>query len=594
MNIFFLPSYLYEPFYLSITFHTTLYIILQVRGQFNFAGRWDLASFIRQIDKVGLKMIIRPGPYICAEWDWGGLPSWLLRYPDIRVRSSLDKRYMAAVEAYFSRLLPLLAVYQYKKGTGPIIAFQVENELGSYSHDFSYMRFLREQFEKYGINELLLTSDGKRGLVRGAVPGALMTVNFYADPVKNLKALAAVQPNKPLMVTEYWIGWFDHWGEKHHTKNVATLKDKLHSILRVYNASINFYMFVGGTNFEFWNGANFMKVYQPTVTSYDYDAAISECGDTTPKYDMIKDMIASLSADVPMDAPKVPINSLKAAYQTVYPTESMSYTQLGKLLPPGKLQILERPSAMEDLYINMKSGQGYGYLLYQRDVQDLSFVQLKGTWLDRAIVLYNNEKVATFDWTQRADRIPVHSKRQRNSLEVLVENMGRVNFAKLGGQKKGILGDLLGDGVNLTSGWLHTPLEFDEAFNSRLRMSSAWGKYREHRVPAAYRAQLTIDGEPRDTFLDMGAWGKGVVLVNGFTVGRYWERGPQQTLYIPAPLLSSGTNELIVFETDGVVTSGGLPPGLVFSEKPILQCAKCRNPMAAPPKVAAVKAKAAG
>ena len=439
------------------------------------------------------------------------------------------------------------------------------------------MAFLKAQFDKYGLNELHITSDGLSGLYKGAAPGALKTINFYNSPAKNLGGLLKKEPNKPLMVTEYWAGWFDHWGERHHTQDIKVLKEKLVTILQYYNASINFYMFVGGTNFEFWNGANggrTTRAYAPTITSYDYDAAISESGDTTPKYFMIKRLIASLGL-APMDVPEVPQNSPKLAYGIVMPTESMGYTDMVKLVPKEKVTVLSSPTTMENLDINAESGQGYGYLLYQKVVSGVSAIHLNGTWLDRAIVMYNNEKVATYDWTQTPQKIRVSGTGPKNTLDVLVENMGRINFKQLSFQRKGISGSLYGDGLKLVNNWWHAALEFEEQYNRLLSESTKWETYRPHSTPAAYRATLTIHTEPRDTFLDMADWTKGIVIVNGYNIGRYWERGPQQTLYVPAPLLNKGPNEFIVFETEGVKSDKR--PTLLFSNTAKLQCDKCGN-----------------
>lgn len=546
----------------------------KMRGQYEFTGLWDVASFIRQVHKVGLKMIVRPGPYICAEWEWGGLPHWLLNDTTIKVRSSSSRNYMAAVEKYFSRLLPILAAYQYKKGNGPIIAFQVENEFGSYGQDPAYLQALKSMFDKYGIDELLFTSDGKNGLRKGSVPGVLMTVNFQRDANRNLKALLKTQPDKPLMVGEYWSGWFDHWGESHHTQNITDLRHRLTSILKDYNASINFYMFVGGTNFGFWNGANFFRVHHPTITSYDYDAPISECGDITPKYLMIKELIASLGL-APMSVPEVPGNTPKRKYLAVIPRHHIPYMDLIQYISPAKITTHASPLPMEKLDINDGSGQGYGYILYRKKIKDITYIQLNGQVNDRVIVMNNNQKIVTLEPNKAIGRLPVRSRQSESTVDILVENTGRVNFKNLNNQSKGIVGTMRGDGLPLTGDWIHVPFEFDEAFVKELSKTNAWKEFNGVPVPAVFRVYLEISAEPQDTFIDMKAWGKGIVIVNGFNIGRYFEIGPQQTLYLPAPLLNRGTNEIFIFETEGVEANE--TPPMVFLDEPILQCKRCKR-----------------
>ena len=551
----------------------------KVRGRFDFAGRWDVASFIRQVDKVGLKMIIRPGPYICSEWDLGGLPSWLLSDPNMDLRTSQHKPYLVAVEAYFAKLMPILAAYQYKKGSGPVIAFQVENEFGSFGKDPIYMGFVKEQLVKYGITEMLITSDGSYGLENGSVDGALMTVNFQKDVDKNLNALMKAQPTQPFMVTEFWSGWFDHWGEKHHSYEPVDMETKVMSILRKYNASINLYMFVGGTNFEFWNGANNISKnhsgYAPTITSYDYDAPISECGDIKPKYYAIKNILKTLNLAA-LDLPEIPANSKKTQYQPVDLQEHITYRNMIMLVSREKKKTLRTPSAMEYLDINEGGGQGYGYLLYQTTVTEASSLQLQGPWFDRAQVFFNEKHVGTFTWNDKVVSIPLSKTSKENTLDILVENMGRVNFYArklnrltiLNEQRKGILGSVLADGIKLEGKWFHVPFEFDELMIKGLSSSSLWSPFEPQAVPAAYRTWFHITAEPQDTFLVMDTWGKGIVIVNGFNIGRYWKKGPQKTLYVPAPLLNQGSNEVIVFETEGL--KGMKPFKIWFSDVPML------------------------
>ena len=551
----------------------------QVRGAYEFDGLWNIGKFIREVDRVGLKLIIRPGPYICTEWELGGFPSWLLHDRTMSLRTSKSKSYLAAVEAYFSELLPVLAAYQYRKGNGPIIAFQVENEFGSFSSDNTYMTFLRRQFQAHGIEEILLTSDGSLGLRNGSVSGALMTVNFMGNAKRNLNALSKIQPNRPLMVMEFWAGWFDHWGEVHHVVDTKPIINTTRQILGDFNASMNFYMFVGGTNFAFWNGANSMKEgYGATVTSYDYDSPISECGDITPKFLAIRNVIQELGL-APRPLPAIPANSDKAAYGNVTMQEYINYHDLIDIISHEKQKVLGQPVAMEYLDINNEGGQGYGFLLYRTFITRVSHLEFRGAVKDRAQIFLNLKHVITLgenDHPESMGPIRISPEKVDNVLDILVENMGRVNFYWARGnqkdildvQQKGILGPVHTDIGRVDGSWLHVPFEFDEMMITGLRRTQLWTKVKPQNLPAVYRAKLEISGHPKDTFLFLERFSKGIVLINGFNIGRYWKIGPQRTLYVPYPLLNRGINEIIIFETDGM--PGTEAPIVTFLDRPIL------------------------
>jgi beta-galactosidase GanA len=526
------------------------------RGVYDFAADgWDLVRFIKLVHEMGLHLIVRPGPYICAEWEFGGLPSWLFHDPSMVVRSSKYPPYLKHVERYFAQLLPVLARFAHQKG-GPIIAFQVENELGSYksSPDQTYLRFLAELFHTHGINELLFTSDNSQHLKKGGLPELLATVNFNQQPVDNLNRLHAFQPGKPLMVAEFWPGWFDHWAENHHTMTASTFSERVDQILS-YNSSVNLYMFTGGTNFAFWNGANHQQQFEPTITSYDYDALISECGDVHPtKFQAFRDLLTKHGLILTAELPPIPPNPTKRAYGVVGIEQSLPLNIVLGLVAQS-ITLLE-PIFMEFLSINGGSGQGYGWIVYRTHFRGNSLT-MRGHLHDRAQIFVNGRLVKTIynqNLSEISETINPGSGilgSDQNVLEIFVENMGRVNDGiHLNVQRKGFQGEVSSN-VEKLKDWEHIPLEFNSGFIAQLVASTKWGAANVTQVvPTLYRGWLKLEGNSSDTFLDMSSWTKGIVIVNGFNLGRYWNVGPQQTLYVPAPVLKAGKNEIIVFELE--------------------------------------------
>ena len=442
---------------------------------YSFIGMGDIISFIKQVKSLGLLIIIRPGPYICSEWDFGGLPSWLLHDPTMRVRTSGYQQYLNHVEEYFDQLLPKLNGYSYKKG-GPIIAYQVENEFGAFGNDPTYLKFLVKMFEKWNINELLLTSDSSYDLKNGNLPGLLATVNFQQKPNEHFKRLLEFQPDKPLFVVEYWAGWFDHWSENHHITTVTSFEESVRDILKA-NASINFYIFVGGTNFEFWNGANNNTgSYQPTITSYDYDAPITEAGDITTKFHIVKKLAQEFNI-ASFDLPNIPANSLKEKYGSVIVTGCLDLADLIALIDESEILKLKEPVPMEALNVNNNGGQSFGWLLYKTTFHMGQILHIKGSVYDRAQIFVNGLEVGLIDWTKDNNILSIKLKGVRkgeNFLEILVENTGRVNYMRserahiLSQQRKGIVGSVYIDD-KLISDWTHIPLEFSEKFKLMLR-----------------------------------------------------------------------------------------------------------------------------
>ncbi|XP_066298474.1 beta-galactosidase-1-like protein 2 [Branchiostoma lanceolatum] len=542
------------------------------KGKFDFTGMLDIAAYLQEAANLGLWVIFRPGPYICAEWDYGGLPSWLLRDPKMQVRTTYQP-YMDAVERFFDALLPIVKPFQYKEG-GPIIAVQVENEYGSYARDDKYLSAVKQVIQKSGVEELLLTSDGGQieRQEKGCIPGVLMTANFNFNPKKQLGALKKMQPNRPLMVMEFWSGWFDHWGRDHHKLHVEKFEQLLGDILR-FPSSVNFYMFHGGTNFGFMNGANYINGYKPDVTSYDYDAPLSEAGDPTPKYYKTRELLKTLAmkGSVANELPEVPPATEKSSYGPFPVEKYITFEDALKVL--GEPIKSETVMSMEMLPINNDNGQSYGYILYRHKLSETpatESVTLKCDVRDRAQIFVNSKESGMLNW--RVGEIALSGLKENDILDILVENQGRVNFAQtmdgvkkfvlesvtgvmrgdaLLDQRKGLVGEVLLNTTPLKT-WEIFPLELKPEFQTRLMESSDWQELTdaaEVPFPAFHLVNFTVPEEPKDTFLDMKkGWGKGVAILNGFNLGRYWHIGPQETLYVPAPFLKQGDNQLLLFE----------------------------------------------
>jgi beta-galactosidase len=516
-------------------------------GAFDFGGWLDLARYIETAGELGLHVIIRPGPYICSEWEFGGLPAWLLADPAMRLRCRYQP-YLDAVDRYLDALIPRLAPLQCSRG-GPIVMMQVENEYGSYGNDAGYLRHLEQGLRARGVDALLFTSDGGEDamLQGGTLPDVFKTVNFGARPAESFDKLRAYQAGGPLMCAEFWNGWFDHWGETRHTRPPEEAARALDDMLAA-GASVNFYMFHGGTNFGFMNGANDFGRYEPTIGSYDYDAPLDEAGDITPKYLACREVIGKYA---PLPEASLPAPSPKMALGPVAMTEQAAlFDQLDSLSTP-----VERaaPEPMEML------DQSYGFILYRtrvsgprppqrlaiQDVHDRALVFLDGQFQG---VQYRAEPGA-----EMTIAVPAGGAR----MDILVENMGRVNYGPRLADRKGIT-----EGARLNNqflyGWTIYPLPMDDLSRLAYQLAAGWAG------PAFYRARFAVP-DPRDTYLALPGWTKGVCWINGFNLGRYWEIGPQRTLVVPAPLLKRGDNELVVFELHGM-----REPVVEFRDRPDL------------------------
>ncbi len=505
------------------------------RGEFNFEGDHDVCEFVRIAQELGLWVIIRPSPYICAEWEFGGFPAWLLQEDGMRFRCDYEP-YMKEFLAYFDELLPRLVPYQITHG-GPIIMMQVENEYGSYGDDKVYLEKLRDGMIERGIDVPLVTSDGPEHdmLACGKVDGVFQTGNFGSHTRERFAYMKEMGIT-PLMVMEYWCGWFDHWGcGKHaHTDAASSAKDFGDALDLGH---VNIYMFHGGTSFGLMNGANYYDKLTPDVTSYDYDALLTEDGRTTEKYDLFKAEIEKRVGPAPViDIPEIP----RKAYGEATPVASQSLT--GLLTKRDAVHSV-CPMSMERL------GQNYGYTLYRTvltnevELQNIRLVAAN----DRAVILLDGQIIATLydNELKSIHRFePAVPVRKGAVLEILMENMGRVNYSfMLEHQRKGI-----DSGVVINS---HQKFGWDMfVCDEQVMASLAPEGKAEDGIPAAHKFTFRVEGKA-DTWLQLPEWGKCTVMLNGFCLGRYWEIGPQKHLYIPAPLLREGENELILVETEG-------------------------------------------
>ena len=514
---------------------------------YDFENNLDIAKFLKIAQEEGLMAIVRPGPYICSEWEFGGLPWWIQADENMEIRCS-NKAYIERFDKYLDKLFdevrPLLCT-----NGGPVIMMQCENEYGYYGDDKKYLKYLRDGYVKRGIDVPLFTSDGtsKENLLDGSIDGCFTTLNFGSRVEENFKAHDELFPDAPKMCMEMWNGWFDAWGEdRHHTTSAEDYAKVVDDMLN--KGSLNMYMFIGGTNFGFTSGANHYETFAPDVTSYDYDAMLTECGDVTPKYHAVREVIKKY---VDGELPEIPANREKKAYGEVKLTQVAGlFDNLENLAEKKHNDV---PLCME------KNGQGYGYIAYStilnRDYIDtiLSFESLG----DRAQIYINRDLVGIVYINDEKLELKINAEKG-DRLTILCENMGRANFGSKMMRKKGIAGRCL----------LNKTIHFDWDVYC-LEMNNLHKVVYSDKTPVEksvfYKGTFTID-EAKDTFLKLDNFTKGFVTINGFNLGRYWEIGPQVTLYLPASLLNVGENELIVFESDGIKGE----PTVEFVDTPIL------------------------
>lgn len=503
-------------------------------------GNKNLRAFIQQAAEEGLLVILRPGPYCCAEWEFGGYPWWLQNDKNMVIRSD-NKAFLDACSLYLKQLTDQVRDLQITKG-GPIIMVQAENEFGSYvsqrkdiplEKHRSYNEKIKEQLLAYGIDVPLFTSDGSWLFKGGSIKGVLPTANGENSIEKLKKAVNEYNNGKgPYMVAEFYPGWLSHWAEPFPSVTTESVVKQTKTYLDA-GVNFNFYMVHGGTNFGFTSGANYGNEtdIQPDLTSYDYDAPISEAGWATDKYKAIREVMQkSVKYAIPAIPERIPVIAL--------PKISLTKTyDLFTMIKDDKFVESDTLLSFEDL------NQGSGYVLYRRHFnQPIGGKMLVKGIADYALVYVNGEKVGelnrVFDKDSLEINIPFNS-----TLDILVENMGRINYgARITQNRKGILGSITIDGNDITGDWKMYKIPFDNVPNLASK-KEGYGKG----LPVVYSGQFNVD-KVGDTFLDMREWGKGIVFVNGINLGRYWKVGPQHTLYLPCCFLKKGNNDIVIFE----------------------------------------------
>uniref|UniRef100_A0AAQ5XW44 Beta-galactosidase n=1 Tax=Amphiprion ocellaris TaxID=80972 RepID=A0AAQ5XW44_AMPOC len=501
------------------------------RKGFNFHTQLDLEAYINLAAELGLWVILRPGPYISSELDLGGLPSWLLQDGSMRLRTT-HPGFTQAVNSFFDKLIPKVVPLQFKKG-GPIIAVQVENEYGSFAKDQSYMLFIKEALQSRGISELLLTSDNHNTLKSGGVDGAIRTVKLQKLNQRDIQDLNAIQPNSPTMVMDYWTGWYDGKEGSPYCRWIYTFVNMLNLLSDMVSTmreilrrgmSVNLYMFHGGSSFGFMSGALASPSYRALVPSYDFDAPLTEAGEYTPKYHLLRDLLSRYNSKLNMRVQYV--NRCSIMYQHLSLWDALSFTE-----GPFKSA---KPVNMENLPVNSRNGQSYGYTLYETTITSGGLLKSGDNVRDRALTVLSNIY------------IPLNPHYGHGGL--LVENCGRVHQGRdLDKQHKGLVGDILLNNIPLRDFTIYS-LDMKPSFIDSL-YQAPWKTLSESpSFPGFFMGRLFAYGYPSDTFVKMPGWEKGVVFINGLNLGRYWSIGPQQTLYLPGPFLNSGINQVIVFE----------------------------------------------
>lgn len=510
------------------------------KGEFDFSGRFDVRRFILTAQELGLYVILRPGPYICAEWDFGGFPAWLLADENIRLRCN-DKTYLSHVRDYLARVMREVGDLQCTQG-GPIIAMQVENEYGSYGNDKSYLAAVKEILAENGAQTLLFTSDGtcRYMLAGGMTDGVVPTVNFGRNAKGAFAALAAARADAPEMCTEFWCGWFDHFGGRHHTRNRKSVLKELKTFLDI-NASFNFYMFHGGTNFGFGAGANRDSRYRPTVTSYDYCAPLGEYGNYTPLYHEIRTLLCKKRGINPDVLPPAP------ALQAI-----------------GKVSLDERTGLVENkdnvgvacrspLPMPMeKYGQNFGLILYRtalsgdygtgilslREVHDFARLSVNGK---TKRIFRRTDKKGLKSGLAEKHSVLVSDLKSGDEISVLVDATGRVNYGEWLYDRKGISAVMFNG---------QTLMDFDVTCFSLDNLDHLDWSLGAADYPVFFRGKFSARSKA-DCFVRFDGFTRGYVYVNGFNLGRYWSKGPQRALYLPGVLLRTDSpNEIVVLELE--------------------------------------------
>lgn len=521
-------------------------------GEFDFSGILDIEKYLEIAQKVGLYAIVRPGPYICAEWDFGGLPAWLLKDKNMQIRCMYPD-YLKCVERFYKELLARLVPHLESHG-GNIIAMQVENEYGSYGNDKEYLRYVEKLTRDCGIDCLLFTSDGNTNnmISGGSLPDIYKVLNFGSRSRTAFNVLKGFENDGPNMCGEFWCGWFDHWRDKHHTRNSLEIVNEIKGFID-NGASFNMYMFHGGTNFGFTAGANQNQGhgYEPTVTSYDYCAMLTECGDYTPAYHAVRKLLCEKQGIEPPELPESP--KLQSIGRVELTEAASLFENLDNI---GEKHHVPVPEGMEYF------GQNFGLIYYETTLNgkyNASPMYVKNVH-DFAEVYFDGEKKTSIDRTlysvegKTTLKDVIFKKKKGESspflmpalsgerkIGVLVDTMGRVNYGEHMLDRKGISDIYLG--IQRLMGYDVWTLPLDNL--DKLKYSSSVKKDE----PVFLKGSFKTDSKA-DCFVHLDGFNRGCVYINGFNLGRFWKVGPQKSLYIPGTLLKD-ENEIIVFNIGG-------------------------------------------
>jgi beta-galactosidase len=519
-------------------------------GKWDFEGDKNLAEYIKIAGEEDMMVILRPGPYVCAEWEFGGYPWWLQNIEGMEIRRD-NEQFLKHTKLYIERLFKEVGHLQCTNG-GPIIMVQCENEFGSYvsqrkdiplEEHRAYNAKIKQQLADAGFNVPLFTSDGSWLFEGGSTPGALPTANGE-NYIENLKKVVNEYHNGkgPYMVAEFYPGWLSHWAEPFPQISASRIAKQTEEYIK-NNVSFNFYMVHGGTNFAFTAGANYDKRrdIQPDLTSYDYDAPISEAGWVTAKYDSIRNVMKKYVKNIP-DAP------------AAIPVIEIPSIKLDKVADVLGYTSRIRPISNEEPLTFEQMNQGYGYVLYSRHFnQPISGTLAIPGLRDYAVIYIDGEKVGELNRNTQTYEMEIEVPFNA-TLQILVENMGRINYgSEIVHNTKGIISPITIAGQPISGNWemYQLPMsevpDFTKLGNNNVFKNGSSQANRLKDCPVLYEGTFTLD-ETGDTFIDMEAWGKGIIFINGHNIGRYWKVGPQQTLYIPGVWLKKGENKIVIFE----------------------------------------------
>lgn len=511
-------------------------------GIFDFNGNLDIQKFVHLAESLNLFVILRPSPYICAEWEFGGLPAWLLNDYEMRIRSS-DSLFMSKATNYYEELFKEITPLQIDQG-GPVIMMQLENEYGSYGEDKEYLVLLYNLMIENQVTVPLFTSDGSwnEAQVAGMLleKNILNTGNFGSkvqENFSNLRDIHLINGKKwPLMCMEFWDGWFNRWGEEIIKRDPEELASTVKEVLKL--GSINLYMFHGGTNFGFMNGCSARgRTDLHQVTSYDYDALLDEQGNPTKKFFSVQRIVHEMFPEIEQFEPlwKTPLDPV-----IVFLKEKVSLFSVVETISQHRHSVY--PETMEKLK------QNYGYVLYRtiesKRLGEEFYRVIDAS--DRVHFFLNKRKIATQYLDEIGEKIFCEPNEEENQIDILVENMGRVNYGhKLlaDTQRKGIRSGVMSD-LHFICEWEQYSIDFTKL--DCIDFNNPWIEG----TPAFYRYELIIENIG-DTFINLQDFGKGIVIINGFNLGRYWNVGPTLSLYVPSSILRKGINEIVIFETEG-------------------------------------------